>query len=190
MTAPNPAVDAVPGDRFTTPDGGTWVMLARGLLAADGPYWSYVSPTGHWSQRKQEEAEAANLVPLVGYETYIEDSLKASDAPAPLDPGNPEHLRQVADAVVDFPLPQWEDATEEKLEQDAETAQEFARFWRAEADRIEREAAEQAREAEQDAADRKRAEMFIREHFPDHLNSGGPALIEAFIRAERQEAGQ
>lgn len=29
----------LPGWRGTDPDGGTWVMLARGLCAADGPYW-------------------------------------------------------------------------------------------------------------------------------------------------------
>jgi hypothetical protein len=122
MTAPNAARGATPGQRFTDPDDSTWVMLARGLLAHDGPYWSYVGPTGFWSQRSQEEAEAAGLVLLVadpevsdcencGGQQCMDCALRhhhdecANDcpdccatptpaaAPAPLDPGNRETIR-------------------------------------------------------------------------------------------------
>lgn len=66
-----------------------------------------------------------------------------SAAPAPLDPGNPEHLRQVADALL-------YDANTMVADSDLCRAMHTVEFYlRAEADRLDRE----QREAEQDAAE-------------------------------------
>lgn len=79
------------------------------------------------------------------------EALDALTAPAPLDPGNPEHLRQVADL---FPY------VRGYAESPHHAVALSARDWlEAEADRLDRE----QREAEQDAEDRKRAEEIARE---------------------------
>lgn len=205
---------ALPGDRFTDPDGGTWVRLTR----RSGHPWLEITATGGLHFRTQEEAEAASLVPLVSqahvddlkkaWQEHIEsvrdqrDSL-ASDlssandeiarladaAPAPLDPGNPEHLRQVADALLD-------DANTMVADSDLCRAMHTVEFYlRGQADRLDRE----QREAEQDASDRKlavdiaKAERHdfgllaesCREEIVRHILAG----IRAG-RAERQEAGK
>lgn len=216
-----PKLDVQPGWRGTDPDGGTWVRRAEDAIYP----WHEIDARGELHWRSQEEAEAASLVPLVSqahvddlkkaWQEHIEsvrdqrDSL-ASDlssandeiarladaAPAPLDPGNPEHLpdfdwknaghlRWLADAAQAAPLPIsiGDDSAEVY-----EYVEDLAQHWNEEADRIEREAAK----AEQDASDRKLAEQVAG---PWALNKDYEAHVEsvlAGIRAERerQEAGQ
>lgn len=139
MTAPNPARDAQPGQRFTDPDDGTWVRRVRTFVTYP---WAHYDANGVFAGRTQEEAEAAGLVLLVSetagptgalvagwcvihypdaeVEQAVAEELDASldladeeresataavvkrlreFEPAPLDPGNPEHLRQVAEFV-------------------------------------------------------------------------------------------
>lgn len=194
MTAPNPAAGALPGWRGTDPDGGTWVLTED----ADAEPWIHVDARGQWDNgprpdmwRTQEEAEAAGLVPLVAETQPVLSSaifapkprLTIADlrfepaAPAPLDPDNPDHLRQVADVLEAMPGETFQAAWESLNE----------RIFR-----LEDAAAEKAREAEQDAADRKRADEFIAaatpgsSYTPDHLRY---AYLTG-IRAERarQEA--
>ena len=86
---------------------------------------------------------------------------RAAAAPAPLDPGNPEHLRQVADVLDSVGRP------------------ETARWIRSEADRLDREAREKA----QDASDLKRAEEYARtEAEGEHRALGGWSAMRADIR--------
>lgn len=71
------------------------------------------------------------------------DAVLENRQPAPLDPGNPEHLRQVADALL-------YDANTMVADSDLCRAMHTVEFYlRAEADRLDRE----QREAEQDAAE-------------------------------------
>lgn len=236
MNAPNAAVGALPGWRGTDPDGGTWVRRAEDAIYP----WHEIDARGELYWRSQEEAEAASLVPLVSqahvddlkkaWQEHIEsvrdqrDSL-ASDlssandeiarladaAPAPLDPGNPEHLpefdeknathlRWLADAIGDAPLP-WASDEENHPEREqandemTETVEQFADFWRSEADRLDRERAEaEQAEAEQDTSDRKRAAELVEQVYAaaDGTFVSKESIALAGIRAERarQEAGQ
>ncbi|MEC4616285.1 hypothetical protein [Tsukamurella tyrosinosolvens] len=102
--------------------------------------------------------------------------------PAPLDPGNPEHLRQHADNHQRFCA-----ALLKMPHEVAETARTVAPWdFRREADRLDRE----QREAEQDAAE----EAFVQGIYERWCASDGTDhdLIREAIRAERarQEAGQ
>ena len=96
-------------------------------------------------------------------------------APALLDPGNPEHLRQVVSLIDALPLP--------GLHNHALLA--VTRSLRDEADRLDRERAE----AEQDAADRERAEEYAN-GFEDATPDDRRGLRQGYlagIRAARDE---
>ena len=219
MTAPNPAVGALPGWRGTDPDGGTWVLTP--YTAGAEPWITYDARGVCPGWRSQEEAEAAGLVPLVaetdetdqriyaawdqvaGHPAFkqcyddprplIEAVMERLDrlasapaAPAPLDPGNPEHLRQVAAFVGRFRF---------RLGAPTGAAISVRDDLNTEADRLDRERAE----AEQAAADRKRAEEIAQErshpvwwHMSEENQKARTEDILAGIRAERarQEAGQ
>lgn len=185
----NPAVGALPGWRGTDPDGGTWVRLAWISTLPTGRVqapceWAQITADGTYYPRTQEEAEAAGLVrliPAVGYhyDERGEDVVPDVEGGAPLDPGNPEHLRQVRDFLGQvgmrngYPM------------QAMETVRNDLGH---EADRLDRERAEA--EAEQDAAE----EAFVQGIYERWCASDGTDhdLIREAIRAERarQEAGQ
>ncbi|CAM3537382.1 hypothetical protein TSOC111612_01465 [Tsukamurella ocularis] len=93
MSAPNPAVGARPGTFFVDrPDGFVWWVTSERDPSGVGFRWArfYGLRAHDWDYATQEEAEAADLVNVY------------ASAPAPLDPGNPEHLRQVAAFVGRF----------------------------------------------------------------------------------------
>lgn len=198
MTAPNPAATARPGWRGTDPDGGTWVLM----VDEDGTFpWHFCGGDGigeDW--RSQEEAEAAGLVPLVA-ETDVKAAVDAyvtavaveraeltaaladarSAAPAPLDPGNPEHLRQVRDYLDEVNGGGADDVWS--------SLQDVQDWLTGEAERLEQE----QREAEQDAADRKRAAELVEQAYAaaDGTFVSKESIALAGIRAgraERQEA--
>ncbi|CAM3430214.1 hypothetical protein [Tsukamurella hominis] len=110
-----------------------------------------------------------------------------SAAPAPLDPGNPEHLRQVVKFVMSCYIGEDDDVI-------AEQVRALATSLHSRADRLDRERAE----AEQDASDRKRAEEILAEEYPDDefTAAGRDASLRLILagvragRAERQETGQ
>ena len=138
MTAPNPAVGARPGTFFVDrPDGFVWWVTSEPDPSGVGFRWArfYGLRAHDWDYATQEEAEAADLVNVY------------AGAPAPLDPGNPEHLRQVREFLGHvgmrngYPM------------QAMETVRNDLGH---EADRLDRERAEAA----QDAADRKRANEY------------------------------
>lgn len=187
----------LPGWRGTDPDGGTWVRRAEDAIYP----WHEIDARGEVYWRSQEEAEAAGLVPLVSqahvddlkkaWQEHIEsvrdqrDSL-ASDlssandeiarladaAPAPLDPGNPEHLRQVADVLEAMPGETFQVAWESLNE----------RIFR-----LEDAAATKARGAEQDTSDRKRAAELVEQVYAaaDGTFVSKESIALAGIRAER-----
>ncbi len=172
MSALNPAIGALPGWRGTDRKGGTWVRREVGALGR----WAHFTASGVLVWRSQEEAEAAGLMRLLEVSEADVRALEAArTGPAPLDPGNPEHLpefdeknsahlRWLADAVGDVTLP-WASDEENRPEREqannemAETVEQFADFWRKEADRLDREHAE----AEQDASDRAEADNYAKE---------------------------
>lgn len=93
-------------------------------------------------------------------------------APAPLDPGNPEHLRQVVQFVMSCYIGEDDDVI-------AEQVRALATSLHARADRLDRERAE----AEQDAKDRERAEEYARaEAEREHRAIGGWNAMRADIR--------
>ncbi|KXP12200.1 hypothetical protein AXK57_19820 [Tsukamurella pulmonis] len=200
MTAPNPARGARPGWRGTDPDGGTWVRLA-----STAPEWLEVDAAGQVAWCSEADAERADLVPMVS-QTHVDDLKEAwqehiesvrdqrdslsSDlssandeiarlaaAPAPLDPGNPEHLRQVAAFLREVPAVRhagtyWLGRSARECEDNA--------------DRLDRERAE----AEQDASDRKRAEEWANGIGLDSKATPSDALATGYlagIRAGRAE---
>ncbi|MET9329498.1 hypothetical protein [Tsukamurella sp. NPDC003166] len=174
MTSPNPAVGARPGWRGTDPDGGTWVRQPHGKPGR----WAHFTAAGELVFRSQEEAEAAGLVPLYSFPEFESIGWVRAEvaAPAPLDPGNPEHLRQVAEFV---------------LEAMGTAYQPVVIDMHSKAARLEAAAAE----AEQDASDRKRATDFVDENGHEMYPTEREFAAEAFLaglRAERarQEAGQ
>lgn len=192
MTAPNPAVDALPGWRGADPDGGTWVRLMSAAGTGNPiPVWRYVSPSGGSDYRRtQEEAEAAGLEPLYaasdfeaqGWERVAECvkdcpvccAVLTPAAPAPLDPGNPEHLREVDKFLGRFYA---------SIGIASSSAGSVCKQLRSVADRLDRE----QREAEQDAADRKRAEEYAN-GFEDATPDDRRGLRQGYlagIRAER-----
>ena len=98
---PNPAATALPGWRGTDPDGGTWVLRA---LVPNTP-WYHFDPDGYLAWHSQEEAEKANLVPLLPQNVNVDDEHYRrgyADAqaavPAPLDPGAVSDADRVGDA--------------------------------------------------------------------------------------------
>lgn len=191
-----PKLDVAPGWRGTDPDGGTWVRRPADAMSD----WIRYDREGVSSWRSQEQAEEASLVPLVA-ETNLKSLQNDRDgwrsealaarfheaAPAPLDPGNPEHLRQVADALLD-------DANTMVADSDLCRAMHTVEFYlRGQADRLDRE----QRESEQDRKDRELAVEIAktqrhdfgllaesyREEILRHILAGLRAG-----RAERQEA--
>ncbi|WP_367582334.1 hypothetical protein [Tsukamurella tyrosinosolvens] len=199
-------LDVQPGWRGTDPDGGTWVRLTR----RSGHPWLEITATGGLHFRTQEEAEAAGLVPLepqrdraellaeavqvartgtVGQPPNVEGvtveeaadimacALLAGAAPAPLDPGNPEDLREVDKFLGRFYA---------SIGIASSSAGSVCKQLRSVADRLDRE----QREAEQDAADRKRAEEYARTRWefdtPTYWECAAAYL--AGIRAERARA--
>ncbi|CAM3740366.1 hypothetical protein TSOC111612_12045 [Tsukamurella ocularis] len=188
MTAPNPAATAQPGWRGTDPDGGTWVRRHMDYVIP----WSMFDAYGMHHERSQEEAEAAGLVPLIP--TWSE-ALRSRFAgrpyltitdlkfePAPLDPGNPEHR----DLVADF------------LSLVADEVNGSAFHHVRETQGVLRSGAVTLRHkiaaAEQDGADRKRAEEYAGTRWEFDTTNYWECVDEhlAGIRAERarQEAGQ
>ncbi|WP_156485532.1 hypothetical protein [Tsukamurella pseudospumae] len=200
---PNPAIDAQPGWRGTDPDGGTWVRCPHGLPGQ----WAHFTADGKLVFRSQEEAEAAGLEALQAESAWdlrheveawllaearwklaeSQDAVRywrglweaekdrAAAAPAPLDPGNPEHLRQVARVLNHFT------SFAHRLGdvEGQRAAVMLLHLIRSEADRLDRE----QREAEQDAADRKRAEEYARtEAEGEHRALGGWSAMRADIR--------
>lgn len=195
MTTSNPAVGTRPGTFFVDrPDGFVWWVTSERAPSGVGFRWArFHGLRAHdWDYATQEEAEAADLVNVY------------AGAPAPLDPDNPEHLpefdeknsahlRWLAGAIGDVTLP-WASDEENHPEREqandemAEMVEQFADFWRAEADRLDRERAE----AEQDAADRKLAHKVAAESKEDFtlLAESYQEEIQrhvlAGIRAERE----
>lgn len=112
---------------------------------------------GHFCSRKGHPIDSVETSAGERYTPAI-----APAAPVPLDPGNPEHLRQVAAFCRKTDVMPWD-------------------FY-AEADRLDRERAE----AEQDASDRKLARAVAQEGLPFGAASKGQIdLVLAGIRAER-----
>lgn len=64
MTALNPAIGAKPGEAFIARDGSTWVWRPAGAPTTDR-LWLRVGLRGRTSRRTQNEAEAAGLMKLV-----------------------------------------------------------------------------------------------------------------------------
>lgn len=107
MTVPNAAVGARPGTFFVDrPDGFVWWVTSERDPSGAGYRWArfYGLRGSDWDYATQEEAEKAHLAPLVVDEPTVKAVAyptapipvpeSARPAPAPLDPGNPEHLRQ------------------------------------------------------------------------------------------------
>ena len=209
-----------PGWRGTDPDGGTWVRQPGDRIVQ----WAHFTVCGVYRKRTQEEAEAADLVPLhpaptepgqfwvlVGgkspaaapapldptwshypvaeVEQAVAEELDATldlvdeerelataavvkrlceFEPAPLDPGNPEHLRQVANFLTALAVTlDWEHPNDMKI----------TPLWlRDKADRLDRE----ARGAERDAKAREVATEIARGCWPfDSFDNAVAALTEA-----------
>ena len=174
MTAPNPAIGAKPGQAFIARDGSTWVWRPAGAPTPDR-MWARIGLRGRLSRRTQKEAEAAGLTKLGTSKEAWDEGFEAgcawqqsspsgipndpplnpyadgpAAAPAPLDPGKPEHLR--TPEALRFAAAVMVEAARGRPQPAAELMN--AKGLRAEADRLDREHAE----AEQDATDRKRAE--------------------------------
>lgn len=204
MTTLTTASSATPGQRFTDPDGGTWVLVWR--HHGELPWW-YASADGKsWCWPPQEEAEAAGLVrlePISEAQARLERNPQAVEAiqqaerdlrdgkaveieipaaPAPLDPGNPEHLRRVREFVLE--LRATADLTGQK------TLGVVALFLADEIVRLEREASEVEREAadrelaHKTAAASKEDFTLLAESYQEEIQRH----VLAGIRAERVRA--
>lgn len=189
MTTPIPAVGARPGTFFVDrPDGFVWWVTSQRAPSGVGFRWArfYGLRAADWDYATQEEAEAAGLVAVVADDgriatlneivdvfggPLVDPVAKARELVAPLNPRNPEHLRQVADVLEAMPGETFQVAWESLNE----------RIFR-----LEDAAAKKARGAEQDASDRKRAEEIAcawklsKDAHAAHVES-----VLAGIRAER-----